>query len=237
MPEPVLELRSVSAFYGGLCAIRDVSLTIAEGECVCLIGPNGAGKTTMLKAISGMLDKVTGAVSFLGRDAARMSAQARVEAGLIHVPEGRRVFGAMSVSDNLRIGGFARRNGELAARVDQVFDLFPRLRERRMQPAGTLSGGEQQMLAIGRALIASPKLLMLDEPSMGLAPMVVGQIYDEIRRLREARVTILLVEQNARVALDIADRALVLGAGVVRRAGSCAELRDDVEVQHMIFGG
>jgi branched-chain amino acid transport system ATP-binding protein len=236
MHSPVLQLESVSAYYGGLCAVRDVNLTIDQGECVCLIGPNGAGKTTLLKAISGVLESTHGKVSYLGRDATRMTPRQRIAAGLIHVPEGRLVFSTLSVSENLKMGGYAHRGRDLAERIDRVLELFPRLRERRSQAAGSLSGGEQQMVAIGRALVGQPKLLMLDEPSMGLAPVVVAEIYREIRRLREMNVTVLLVEQNARLALEVADRALILGAGSVRRSGLSSDLRNDTDVRHMIFG-
>jgi branched-chain amino acid transport system ATP-binding protein len=236
MRSPVLQLERVSAFYGALCAVRDIDLTIESGECVCLIGPNGAGKTTVLKAISGVLGATKGRVSYLGRDATEMTPRQRVAAGLIHVPEGRLVFATMSVLENLRMGGYVHRGRDLPERIERVLELFPRLRERRSQPAGSLSGGEQQMVAIGRALVGEPKLLMLDEPSMGLAPVVVAEIYREIRRLREMNVTVLLVEQNARLALEVADRALILGAGTVRRSGSSEEFRNDADVRHMIFG-
>ena len=236
MNSPVLQLERVSAYYGGLCAVSEIDLTIGSGECVCLIGPNGAGKTTLLKAISGVLETIKGRVSYLGRDATAMTPRQRIAAGLIHVPEGRLVFATLSVSENLRMGGYVNRGPDLPERIERVFDLFPRLRERRSQAAGSLSGGEQQMLAIGRALVGRPNLLMLDEPSMGLAPTVVAEIYREIRRLREVNVTILLVEQNARLALEIADRALILGAGTVRRSGFCRDLRKDSDVRHMIFG-
>jgi branched-chain amino acid transport system ATP-binding protein len=236
MHRPVLQLEGVSAYYGGLCAVRDVNLTIDQGECVCLIGPNGAGKTTLLKAISGVLESTLGKVFYLGRDATTMTARQRIAAGLIHVPEGRLVFSTLSVSENLKMGGYAHRGRDLPERIERVLDLFPRLRERRSQAAGSLSGGEQQMVAIGRALVGQPKLLMLDEPSMGLAPVVVAEIYREIRRLREMNVTVLLVEQNARLALEVADRALILGAGSVRRSGSSADLRNDADVRRMIFG-
>ena len=235
MNSPVLQLEGVSAFYGGLCAVRDISLTIASGECICLIGPNGAGKTTLLKAISGVLQRTEGKLSYLGSDATTMTPRQRVAAGLIHVPEGRLVFATMSVWENLKMGGFTHRR-DLSERIERVFELFPRLRERRSQAAGSLSGGEQQMVAIGRALVGQPKLLMLDEPSMGLAPVIVAEIYREIRRLREMNVTVLLVEQNARLALEVADRAFILGSGTVRRSGSCEELRNDSDVRHMIFG-
>jgi branched-chain amino acid transport system ATP-binding protein len=236
MHSPVLQLEGVSAYYGGLCAVRDIDLTIDPGECVCLIGPNGAGKTTLLKAISGVLESTQGRVSYLGRDATTMTPRQRIAAGLIHVPEGRLVFATLSVSENLKMGGYAHRGRDLPERIERVFELFPRLRERRSQAAGSLSGGEQQMVAIGRALVGQPKLLMLDEPSMGLAPVVVAEIYREIRRLREMNVTVLLVEQNARLALEVADRALILGAGSVRRSGSSSDLRNDADVRHMIFG-
>ncbi|GGC65012.1 ABC transporter ATP-binding protein [Chelatococcus reniformis] len=236
MPDPVLEIKGLSAYYGALRAIRDIDLSIAAGECVCLIGPNGAGKTTLLKAISGVLERTEGEISYLGRAATHLTPRQRISSGLIHVPEGRLVFSTLSVADNLRMGGYAKRGADLGERIDKVFELFPRLRERRRQPAGNLSGGEQQMLAIGRALVAQPTLLMLDEPSMGLAPVIVAEIYREIRRLREMNVTVLLVEQNARLALEVADRAVVLGAGVVRRQGSCRDLSQDSDVRHMIFG-
>jgi branched-chain amino acid transport system ATP-binding protein len=236
MDSPVLKLENVSAYYGRLCAVRDVDLTIDRGECVCLIGPNGAGKTTLLKAISGVLEATKGKISYLGRDAIAMTPRQRVAAGLIHVPEGRLVFATLSVSENLKMGGYAHRGRDLPERIERVLELFPRLRERRGQAAGSLSGGEQQMLAIGRALVAQPELLMLDEPSMGLAPVVVAEIYREIRRLREMNVTVLLVEQNARLALEVADRALILGSGTVRRSGYSKDLRNDSDVRHMIFG-
>jgi branched-chain amino acid transport system ATP-binding protein len=236
MPEPILTLTGVSAYYGSLCSVRDIDLTIEAGETVCVIGPNGAGKTTLLKAISGMLGKTTGRIDYLGRDARQMTPQQLVAAGLIHVPEGRRVFYTLSVAENLKIGGFQQRGDDIADRIERVFALFPRLRERRSQAAGSLSGGEQQMLAIGRALVGKPRLLMLDEPSMGLAPIIVAEIYKEIRQLRAMGVTVLLVEQNAKIALEIADRAIVLNAGELRYAGSCADLTNDADFQRLIFG-
>jgi len=234
--EPLLALGGVSAYYDKLCAVRDIQLEIAPGETVCVIGPNGAGKTTLLKAISGLLRKVTGSIRFAGADVRQHTPQQRVAQGLIHVPEGRQVFSTMTVQENIRIGAFARRpranDDELAA----MLALFPRLDERRRQLAGTLSGGEQQMLAMARALMGNPRLLMLDEPSMGLAPIVVSEIYRQVARLKERGVTILLVEQNAKLALQHADRALILGAGEARHQGPCAEILRDHSLSSLVFG-
>jgi len=236
MSDPILRLENVSAYYGNLCAIRDVSFTIAPGETVCLIGPNGAGKTTLLKAISGVLDKVQGEIRYLGELAPRARPQQMVAQGLIQVPEGRQIFAGMTVAENIRIGGFKQRGTDQAAMVEHVLSIFPRLRERRDQLAGTLSGGEQQMLAMGRALMGKPKLLMLDEPSMGLAPLVVREIYREIAKLRDLGVTILLVEQNAKIALNIASRAIILSAGEMRYQGDSATLLGDKDLKSIVFG-
>ncbi|MEL3889399.1 ABC transporter ATP-binding protein [Ferrovibrio sp. MS7] len=236
MSDPILRLENMSAYYGNLCAIRDVSFAIAPGETVCLIGPNGAGKTTLLKAISGVLDKVQGEIRYLGEPAPRAKPQQMVAQGLIQVPEGRQIFAGMTVAENIRIGGFKQRGTNQAEMVEHVLSIFPRLRERRDQLAGTLSGGEQQMLAMGRALMGKPKLLMLDEPSMGLAPLVVREIYREIAKLRDLGVTILLVEQNAKIALNIASRAIILSAGEMRYQGDSAALLGDKDLKSIVFG-
>ncbi len=236
MSDPILRLENVSAYYGNLCAIRDVSFAISPGETVCLIGPNGAGKTTLLKAISGVLDKVQGEIHYLGQPAPCSKPQMMVAQGLIQVPEGRQIFAGMTVAENIRIGGFKQRGTDQAEMVEHVLSIFPRLRERRDQLAGTLSGGEQQMLAMGRALMGKPKLLMLDEPSMGLAPLVVREIYREIAKLRDLGVTILLVEQNAKIALNIASRAIILSAGEMRYQGDSATLLGDKDLKSIVFG-
>ena len=234
--EPILGLNGVSAFYGNLCAVRNVSLQIRAGETVCIIGPNGAGKSTLLKAISRVLQRVEGSITYAGTSTQGASPQNLVSRGLIHVPEGRQIFGTMTVEENVEIGAFAVPGGATRADVVAALDLFPRLRERRSQLAGTLSGGEQQMLAMARALMGRPQLLMLDEPSMGLAPLVVEEIYKQIRQLRERAVTILLVEQNARIALRSSDRALVMGSGEIRHEGRSSDLLRDSSVAKLVFG-
>jgi branched-chain amino acid transport system ATP-binding protein len=237
MHSPVLQLEGVSAYYGGLCAVRDIDLTIDPGECVCLIGPNGAGKTTLLKAISGVLESTQGRVSYLGRDATTMTPRQRIAAGLIHVPEGRLVFATLSVSENLKMGGYAHRGRDLPERIERVFELFPRLRERRSQAAGSLSGGEQQMVAIGRALVGQPKLLMLDEPSMGLAPMLVEQLFEAIGRIkREQGLTVLLVEQNARAAIRQCDYGYVMDGGRIVLHGTREQLENNQDVKEFYLG-
>jgi branched-chain amino acid transport system ATP-binding protein len=234
--EPLLSLKGVSAYYDKLCAVRDISLSISAGETLCVIGPNGAGKTTLLKAISGVLRNVTGSIRFDGADMAHATPQKRVAQGLIHVPEGRQIFGSMTVEENIRIGSFALADEKTDAEFSETLAMFPRLGERRRQLAGTLSGGEQQMLAMARALMGKPKLLMLDEPSMGLAPIVVSEIYRQIGTLRKRGVTILLVEQNAKLGLQYSDRALILGAGTARYEGSCEEIVRDRSLTSLVFG-
>jgi branched-chain amino acid transport system ATP-binding protein len=236
MSETVLAVDKLCAFYGNLCAVRDVSFNVAKGETVCVIGPNGAGKTTLLKAISGTLAKVTGTVRYQGESLAGMAPEKRVGRGLVHVPEGRQVFTSMTVEENIEMGAYSRRGADLAADVQNVLQLFPRLMERRKQLAGTLSGGEQQMLAMARALMGRPRLLMLDEPSMGLAPLVVAEIYKQVQALREQGVTILLVEQNAKIALRNSDRALVIAAGEIRHEANSADLLKDGAVAHLVLG-
>ena len=234
--EPLLVLTGVSAYYDKLCAVRDIDLEIAPGETVCVIGPNGAGKTTLLKAISGVLRSVTGTIRFGGADVGARTPQSRVAQGLIHVPEGRQIFSSMTVQENIRIGAYTRRPPAGAEEFEAMLALFPRLQERRRQLAGTLSGGEQQMLAMARALMAKPRLLMLDEPSMGLAPIVVAEIYRQVAMLKARGVTILLVEQNAKLGLQHADRALILGAGAARYQGACADILRDRSLSSLVFG-
>lgn len=236
MSEVLLKLERVCAYHGNLQAVRDIDLEIRAGELMCVIGPNGAGKTSLLKAISRTLAAVTGSITYLGQATANFSPQQLVSKGLVHVPEGRQVFAMMTVEDNLRVGGYSHRGSDLHAELDAVYDLFPRLRERRSQMAISLSGGEQQMLAIGRALMGRPKVLMLDEPSMGLAPVVIREIYKEIRRLKESGITILLVEQNARLALNVADHALVISAGQAKFSGTAEAILRDTSAQGLIFG-
>jgi branched-chain amino acid transport system ATP-binding protein len=234
--EPVLVLDKVCAYYGNLCAVRDVSLEIASGETVCIIGPNGAGKSTLLKSISRVLQRVEGAIHYRGASTVGVAPQKLVGQGLIHVPEGRQIFASMTVEENIEIGAFAVPGGASAQDTEAALDLFPKLRERRRQLAGTLSGGEQQMLAMARALMGKPQLLMLDEPSMGLAPLVVNEIYHQVDLLRQRGVTILLVEQNARIALRNSDRALVMGSGEIRHQGRSADLLQGGAVASLVFG-
>ena len=235
--EHILKVESINVFYGAIHAIRDVSLYVDEGEIVTLIGANGAGKSTTLQTISGLLRSRTGGIEFAGESISRLPPHKIVERGLAQVPEGRRIFLQMTVQENLDMGAFTRRDGGQAEELEKVYDQFPRLAERRRQIAGTLSGGEQQMLAIGRALMSKPKLLMLDEPSMGLAPILVEQIFDIIRRLHESGTTILLVEQNAQMALSVADRAYVMETGRIALSGTGAELAQSDRVRQAYLGG
>ena len=236
MSDVVLAVDKVSAFYGNLCAVRDVSFEVARGETVCVIGPNGAGKTTLLKAISGTLARTTGAVRYRGEAMAGVAPESRVSRGLIHVPEGRQVFMSMSVEENIEMGAYACRRSNPKADIESALELFPRLSERRKQIAGTLSGGEQQMLAMARAVMGRPQLLMLDEPSMGLAPLVVAEIYRQVQALRAQGVTILLVEQNAKVALKNSDRALVIASGEIRHHAKSADLLKDGSIVGLVLG-
>ena len=232
----ILNVTDMNVYYGAIHAIKGISFDVSEGEIVTLIGANGAGKTTTLQTVSGLLRSRTGKVEFCGEDISRVPAHKIVERGLAQVPEGRRIFLQMTVQENLDMGAFIRK-GSVESDMDRVFDLFPRLKERRKQIAGTLSGGEQQMLAMGRALMSNPKLLMLDEPSMGLAPILVEQIFDIIRNLHAAGTTILLVEQNAQMALSVADRAYVLETGKVTLSGTGAELAASEAVKKAYLGG
>lgn len=234
--EQILKIDDINVYYGSIHAIKGISLEVNQGEIVTLIGANGAGKTTTLHTISGLLRSRSGSIQFCGNDISKTPAHKLVQMGLAHVPEGRRIFLQMTVQENLDMGAFIRKD-DSNADMDRVFQLFPRLKERRKQVAGTLSGGEQQMLAMGRALMSQPKLLMLDEPSMGLAPILVDQIFDIIKDLHAAGTTILLVEQNAQAALAIADRAYVLETGRITLSGTGAELAKSDEVRKAYLGG
>jgi len=236
-PAMLLEVSGLEVRYGGIRAVRGIDLAVAEGELVCLIGANGAGKSSTLRAISGLLPAAVGAVRYAGRDLAGMRAFQRVRAGLVMVPEGRGVFPQLTVDENLDMGAYARADGAIESDRERVFGLFPRLRERRGQTGGTLSGGEQQMLAIGRALMSRPKLLLLDEPSMGLAPIVVQLIFEVIQEINAGGVTCLLVEQNARAALALAKRAYVMESGEIALSGTAAELAHDPKVIEAYLGG
>jgi branched-chain amino acid transport system ATP-binding protein len=235
----LLELVDVRVHYGKVAALKGVSLSVDDGEIVALIGGNGAGKTTTLKAVSGLRPLTSGAVCYRDLDLGRVPAHERVRDGISQAPEGRHIFPGMSVMENLEMGAYARRGRKaaLAPDLERVFGLFPRLAERRRQPGGTLSGGEQQMLAIGRALMARPRLLLLDEPSMGLAPKLVTQIFSVITEINQQGTTVLLVEQNAAQALQRAHRAYVLETGRVVRAAPAASLLDDESVRAAYLGG
>lgn len=233
----MLKVDDIHVFYGAIHAIKGVSLEVNEGEIVTLIGANGAGKSTVLNTISGLLRPKTGGIEFLGESITSVSPHKIVERGLAQVPEGRRIFLQMTVQENLEMGAFTRSAADIADDLEKVYDLFPRLLERRKQIAGTLSGGEQQMLAIGRALMSRPKLLMLDEPSMGLAPILVGHIFSIIQKMNEIGTTILLVEQNAQMALSIADRAYVLETGTITISGTGKELAESDEIRKAYLGG
>src|SRR5215218_500954 len=233
---PMLELHDVHTFYGSIEALKGVTLEVNEGEIVTLIGANGAGKSTTLRSISGLTPPRIGSIKFEDREIGAIPAADIVRLGISQSPEGRKVFQRMSVRENLELGAFLRRDDRVNDDLDRVFDLFPRLKERESQKGGTMSGGEQQMLAIGRALMANPKLLLLDEPSMGLAPILVERIYETIAEINQQGTTILLVEQNANYALEIAARGYVLETGRIALANDSATLRDDPEVQRAYLG-
>ena len=234
----MLSVENLNVYYGAIHALHDISFHVNTGEIVTLIGANGAGKTSILQSISALIPRRSGAITFDGKDLSHIPAHRLISMGLTQVPEGRRVFATMTVMENLEMGAYTRRSRtETQQDLDMVFTHFPRLKERMKQYAGTLSGGEQQMLAMGRALMSSPKLLMLDEPSMGLAPLLVEQIFDIIRELHKAGTTILLVEQNAQMALSVADRGYVLETGKIVATGTGADLLNDDAVKKAYLGG
>ena len=233
----MLKVENINVYYGAIHAIQGISFEVHQGEIVTLIGANGAGKSTTLKTVSGQLRTRTGSITFMNENISRLDPYKIARKGLVQVPEGRKIFQKLSVEENLFIGGYTRERAEIETTMNDVYQRFPRLKERRRQVAGTLSGGEQQMLAIGRALMSKPRLIMLDEPSMGLAPLLVSQIFSIIRELKDTGVTILLVEQNARMALRIADRAYVLETGRVKLSDSADALLNNDEVQKSYLGG
>lgn len=233
----MLKVDNINVYYGAIHAIKNVSFQVNEGEIVTLIGANGAGKSTILKTISGLLHTKTGSVSFQDHNLKSAPPHKIVEMGIAHVPEGRRVFSRMSVEENLEMGAFTQPNDSVNAAIEHVYERFPRLKERRKQVAGTLSGGEQQMLAMGRALMSDPKVIMLDEPSMGLAPILVEEIFTIIQHLHESGTTILLVEQNAQAALSVADRGYVLETGKIVASGTGAELLVSPAIKKAYLGG
>lgn len=237
MSDIMLKVNDINVYYGSIHAIKDISFEVCHGQIVTLVGANGAGKSTTLQTISGLLHSKTGSIEFLGKSLAGVAPHKIVEHGLAHVPEGRRVFLQMSVEENLEMGAYTRPRSEIDDSIADVYSRFPRLKERRKQIAGTLSGGEQQMLAMGRALMSKPQLLMLDEPSMGLSPILVDQIFDIIKELHRAGTTILLVEQNAQMALSIADKAYVLESGKIVLSGTGKELLASEQVKKAYLGG
>ena len=232
----ILKVDDIHVYYGAIHAIKGVSFQVGEGEIVTLIGANGAGKTTTLQTVSGLLRARSGSIAFCGENISRIPAHKIVERGLAQVPEGRRIFLRMTVQENLEMGAYTN-NRDVADTLDYVYEQFPRLKERRRQIGGTLSGGEQQMLAMGRALMSRPKLMMLDEPSMGLAPILVEQIFEIIANLHKNGTTILLVEQNAQMALSVADRAYVMETGKITLSGTGKELAASEEVKKAYLGG
>ncbi len=231
-----LEIDDIKTYYGNIQALKGISLKVEEGECVTLIGSNGAGKSTTLRSISGLTPPRTGSIKLAGEEISLLPAQEIVRLGICQSPEGRRCFQRMTVRENLELGAFLRRDTAIREDLDRVFDLFPRLKEREAQKAGTMSGGEQQMLAIGRALMGQPKLLLLDEPSMGIAPILVERIYETIAEINQQGMTILLVEQNANFALDVSKRGYVLETGKVVMSDESASLRTNPEVQKAYLG-
>jgi branched-chain amino acid transport system ATP-binding protein len=233
----MLSLAAVSASYGSFQALFGVSLEVPQGEAVGVIGPNGAGKTTLMRVISGLLPMRDGLMIMDGRPVGGLPAHRMVEQGIAHVPENRRLFPRLSVEDNLRIGAFIpQARQRFAEQLDRVYNLFPRLKDRRDQLARTLSGGEQQMCAIGRALMSGPKLLLMDEPSAGLAPLVVAQVFELVRRIRSEGLTVLIVEQNVQQVLDVVDRAYLLEVGAIKLAGTAAELKDNSFIRKSYMG-
>jgi branched-chain amino acid transport system ATP-binding protein len=233
----MLSLAAVSAGYGSFQALFGVSLEVPQGEAVGVIGPNGAGKTTLMRVISGLLPLRDGAMTLEGRPVGGLPAHRMVEQGIAHVPENRRLFPRLSVEDNLRIGAFIpQARQRFAEQLERIYTLFPRLKDRREQLAGTLSGGEQQMCAIGRALMSGPKLLLMDEPSAGLAPLVVAQVFELVQRIRAEGLTVLIVEQNVQQVLDVVDRAYLLEVGAIKLAGTAVELRNNDFIRKSYMG-
>jgi len=233
----MLKINNMNSYYGNIYAVKDVSFKVPKGEIISLIGANGAGKSTILKTISGLLHSKTGSITFSSQDISKAAPHQIVKLGLAHVPEGRRIFLSMSVQENLEMGSYTQPKKLMSERIENIYEKFPRLKERYKQVAGTLSGGEQQMLAMGRSLMSNPTLLMLDEPSMGLAPLLVEQIFAIIKELNDAGTTILLVEQNARMALGIADKGYVLETGKIITSGAGSELLDNDIVKKAYLGG
>lgn len=232
----LLEVEDLRVNYGHIQALKGISLNVKQGEVVAILGANGAGKTTLMRTLSGLLAPHSGTIRFNGQETAKLGADKIVRLGIGQSPEGRRVFGTLSVAENLRLGGFTRPPAEISESCEYVYKIFPRLYERRAQLAGTLSGGEQQMLAIGRALVTKPKLLLLDEPSLGLAPIIIRSIFQVLADVRDTGVTILLVEQNARMALKLADRGYVLEVGRMSHEGPARELLASPEIQAAYLG-
>ena len=233
----MLEVKDLEVYYGVIQALKGISFEVNEGEVIALIGANGAGKTTILHTITGLIEAKAGTVEFEGKDITKMPGHKIVTLGMAHVPEGRRVFADLSVYENLKLGAYTRTDkNEIAQSLEMVYKRFPRLKERKNQLAGTLSGGEQQMLAMGRALMSKPKIILMDEPSMGLSPIFVNEIFDIIREVSEAGTTVLLVEQNAKKALSIADRAYVLETGKIVLSGDAKELMNDESVKKAYLG-
>lgn len=235
--EPILKVENLNVFYGSIHAIKDVSFEVNEGEIVTLIGANGAGKTSTLHAVSGLLKPRSGSIRFDGHNLTAIEAHKILQLGLAQVPEGRRIFASMTVQENLEMGAYIRKGEPISEEMERIFTRLPRLKERRKQLAGTLSGGEQQMLAIGRALMSKPKMLLLDEPSMGLSPLLVGEIFEIIQDVNKNGMTILLNEQNAKKALAIASRAYVLETGTVSMSGEASALANDEKVRQAYLGG
>ena len=236
MAAPMLEVKGLKVAYGGIQAVKGVSFEVTEGELVCLIGANGAGKTTTLKAITGTQPAADGEIRFMGRNVKGQGSWDLVKQGLVMVPEGRGVFARMTITENLLMGAFVRNDAEIDADIDKVFSVFPRLKERRAQLAGTMSGGEQQMLAMGRALMARPKVLLLDEPSMGLSPIMVDKIFEVVGDFHRLGTTILLVEQNASRALQLATRGYVMDSGEITMSGAAKTLLNDPKVRAAYLG-
>jgi len=232
----MLEVEALGSHYGRIPALKGIDLRVGEGELVALVGANGAGKTTLLRALSGVQPVSSGKVRFEGADITAAAPEKRVRLGIVQVPEGRQVFAPLSVEDNLRLGAYLRGRAEAAQGIERVYAMFPVLKQKRREPAGALSGGQQQMLAMGRGLMALPKLLLLDEPSMGLAPKLVEEIFACVRALKTAKTTIFLVDQNARAALAVADRAYVLETGRIVLSGSGAELLQNEQVKEAYLG-